>query len=810
MTRETGDHEAALRVLEELESRVAQWVPEWTARGPEDPARALLETFALSIADVREQLEGLPARVLPRLLAELGEEARWPRAGRSALIFVPQQDLDRAVKIRAGTGVTAATAHHPAGSPPQNGHGRSRPSFETRSDAWLSPARLRKALSVDDDRTVDLLIDAASRDRRSTEFWDGVAVFGRTVLDHHILLGDSAWSLLERSADEVVLEWPGTPAFVVDGRWEYSVHGGWRLLPLDFEVTVDGKGNRVTRMRILGPLPDIAPCEIHATELPWLRLPLGGRKRTQWALPSLAWVPGRAGAVPGREDAEKSAPKGAPDDALPRPIARIFSAGGERWEDHSFSRAKRVTAARPEAGSFPAVYLGFDRPLPASLYWSAGGTPPPGGLKAPRLAWEHSTGKGFQPFEPRDDTEAFSRAGTISWGLLDDWVAEEIHAERLFWVRARWVEGAYYDLPRLRGLYPCAVEVVEGRTVVGPIVHLTLAEGSRTVPFAVPGEGDWERFRVLEVETPEGDWRPLEHAAPGREPQVDQFSLRRYPVGPDGPVVPDGPGGRVDLTFGFDVAGAIRVRIPEVRVGLGAQLDPGAALEVLEAEVAGLVEVRQAVPSEAGRHAERLEEMCRRVRAEWGTGFRAVTVADFRRLVVAVDPEVARVEVVSPTERPAELCVVVFPEPPCRPGRIGVTRLEFLRQYLQGRVPLGTVVRVVEPCYVPHELELYCDRWKGLESEATELEEELRSYLDPFTGGAEGNGYPLGRALRLNDVEPIIERFLARAGTGTSKPSVKAVRVHSGLGRGWEQVSPFPLVYPILERLRLRAGEVLS
>src|SRR5690606_35444827 len=328
------------RILSEREEHTDRLLPGFSGAGAEAPSRALLEAFVTSLVRLDSEIESLPARLFALVLAAPGEAERWPEPARSALVVEAAPDRARAVRVPRGTGVTRSR---------RGGEGGERVSFETASDAWLSPARLVRAFTVEGDDVRELPLRAPGSELRREESYGDVPVFRRTELDRSILLGDDAWGILSDRASEVILEWPGAPASIAQGRWEYSVRGGWRLLPVDWDETTDPEGNRVRRMRILGPLPDLERQRIEGGRFPWLRLEVATERRFQFPPPRIVWAPGE---TMGRHAV-----------GLPRVVARLASRAGARWEDQSFPATRRVTCARFDAESGPAVWLGWDRPL---------------------------------------------------------------------------------------------------------------------------------------------------------------------------------------------------------------------------------------------------------------------------------------------------------------------------------------------------------------------------------------------------------------------------------------------------------------
>ncbi|MBI4600721.1 MAG: baseplate J/gp47 family protein, partial [Planctomycetes bacterium] len=253
--------------------------------------------------------------------------------------------------------------------------------------------------------------------------------------------------------------------------------------------------------------------------------------------------------------------------------------------------------------------------------------------------------------------------------------------------------------------------------------------------------------------------------------------------------------------------GPATVRLPSLSVTLGERGNvPAGSVTILEGPVTGVARALQPLAASGGLDPEAPENVRRRVLASWRTGGRAVTAADFRRLVPALDPEVARVEAAADPRAPwlVTVCVVADGQP--GPGRLAPARLRWIEERLQEKAPLGTVVEVVEPRYVPVEVIVRCD--EGVppppEGQRRRLEEELRGYLHPVRGGRDGAGFPHGTWLTSDEAAAIMARALAgerpAAGLGGSswRPSRIEVR---GPTPDAEAPRGSPLVIPLLERL---------
>jgi len=598
-------------------------------------------------------------------------------------------------------------------------------------------------------------------------------------------------------------------------------------------------------MRLAGALPDFSAESIEMARLPWLRVSLPGGRRTSLGQPR--WISATAG-----PDAGASRSAGNTETlTFPRAVSRILSYGGERWEDHSLSTQKIFPAESSESWD-PAVYLGWERPVPASVYWSlASRVVPPGwggvdGGRSPQLAWEHSSGRTFRALEVKDRTLGFTQSGCVSWDLPRDWSAQEHFGESLYWVRARWVRGAYPTAPRVGAILPHAAEVYGRRTLVDQLFEVLIDRRGRGVLLF--GGGEPERFGVVDVSRDGGAWRRLvsQGTEPAAPPQAvtPQAVPRSGTVGsPDetvesvsaGPAAGAGhsagtfrvtrlPQGHYALDVGVaqDVSGPgnLTVRIPSLRIGSGVRgnVGPG-TLQVLEAEVPGIERVLQPLPTGGGLDPETAAAFRERIRVGWMTGDRAVSPVDFRRLTKALDPEISRVEVTPDPANTAHIVVTVVPHDPCTPGRMSPERLAWLAESLGTKTPLGTVVEVVEPVYLPIEIvvrglddategniaEGYAaEHWEGPRRAA---EETVRRFFHPTRGGSDGRGLlfatgPSSISLRVEElsstVRPVLEEALSR---GLEFEILAPGRRPLWETKDGDRTLTTTLVVPVLERL---------
>jgi len=756
----------------ELLERIAHRAPSFAERGPEDPARVLVEALADALGELRAEASALEEGLLPRLLEHFGEEPRWARAAGGAVAFSLASGVADPVLVPRGTIVAAPRRP-----------GEPKVAFELETDAWASPARLARAVASAGGRVAEIFPHPQGG-------WDGdpVDLFGgRTAIERHVYIGDTALLLLAAHAAEVVLEWPSMPPGAPDARWEYSVPDGWRPLRVEIEDSRGGgnaKGiapRRSVRIRIAGPLPGLSEESVHGVSAAWIRLSLPPRKRVTLNEPS--WCEAHAAEGP-----EGGALEGRL--AFPRPVERILSGGGESWEDHSLAGAK-INPADGDDATDPAVYLGWEEPAAASLYFSFASRPAPAGwmdrdARRPAVEWEHSTRRGFRKLDAEDGTLGFSRSGIVAWKMPPEWTAQEHFGERLHWVRARWVGGAHIASPALKALIPNAAAIREGRTLAGHLFEASLDASGRAVVDLALGGAEPERFPVLEIRG-EAGWTRLREARfpqPAEMADGDDASAADDDADVEVGAAP-GSGGRFSfrrrqqgghtLEVGPRWTGRMAFRIPVLRATLGSRgnLPPG-TLTVLEAEIPGIRRVIQPLPTGGGADAEAGEEHRRRVRAEWGACGRAVTAADHERLARAFDPGLARIECTVRPEEPWRITLHVVPLSETERGALPAARLEWLARAVAERAPLGSLIEVVEPLPLPVDVVLQATAGTAIPSDETRriLEERLRRWADPIRGGADGRGFPLLPWARAGEIAAWLEAALRGSVSGAVPESI--------------------------------------
>lgn len=207
--------------------------------------------------------------------------------------------------------------------------------------------------------------------------------------------------------------------------------------------------------------------------------------------------------------------------------------------------------------------------------------------------------------------------------------------------------------------------------------------------------------------------------------------------------------------------------------GVGGNVPKG-ALSVLKSSVPYVVQVTNRQEAAGGADAQGLLDAQQRLPQVLRTRHRAVTADDYEHLARQV-PGVARACCLAPSAqpsgpsepRPGEVVLVILPQVRRREGLLtpgDLTLSAELRSavlgHLEDRRVLGSWLEVRAPqlVWVSVEARLHpTDPALAAEVRAW-AEGELYRYLDPFTGGPRGEGWPFGRALHVSEIYTLLQR----------------------------------------------------
>ncbi len=407
----------------------------------------------------------------------------------------------------------------------------------------------------------------------------------------------------------------------------------------------------------------------------------------------------------------------------------------------------------------------------------------------------------------------FANADPMFSGMKDlpPELADRVEATRVaFWIRLRCPENPDIELGYLglNGVDVIAQGLRQDRIVgIGtglPDQVIALTDNqidTQSVELDVEDDGAWVR------------WQPVDFLA-GQAPDAKVFRL-------------DAESGYVyfgdGLSSGRRPPEGARLRIARYRFGGGSagNLPMGTIKEIVDGNPR--LTPRHEWPLSGGLDAESVEQAERRIPQFLTHRNRAVTREDFKLITEAnpVNP-VARAEVregflpganIDASRDRVPGVVSLFVLPPAEPAlgntpKPGRGLLKDVFQYLLQRVMLGTELYVLSPEFIPVAVSVLVQvRDPRTEQETLhEVQLALVEYLWSLTpGGAGGNGWPLGRPVRVNELitqAARVEGILAINGLALFEKGVKGWRRL----RGKEVIELKAYQLPELMGVRVESG----
>lgn len=191
-------------------------------------------------------------------------------------------------------------------------------------------------------------------------------------------------------------------------------------------------------------------------------------------------------------------------------------------------------------------------------------------------------------------------------------------------------------------------------------------------------------------------------------------------------------------------------------------------LNTLKTSIPFVARVSNREPAWGGQDAESLETAVMRAPKLLRSRDRAVTASDFEFLARQTpDVNISRVKCLQPRPSeagrvdPGKVYVLVIPRVPQPDGFLPASQLELpeddqarLMAYLDERRLLTTRLEIVAPAYHWVAVRVSLRAEPGANETAVEADvlARLYHYLNPITGGKDGEGWPFGRDLYISDV----------------------------------------------------------
>lgn len=470
--------------------------------------------------------------------------------------------------------------------------------------------------------------------------------------------------------------------------------------------------------------------------------------------------------------------------ASPTLMASLTSSGSDTyvdvWDDLRVDRG--AVACFPTVTPGDAFYLGFEQTLAGNAIKLdvAANVEGIGVIPArPPLRWEVWQGEGWIPAKVYSDTTGgLNRNGSIVLLVPNKHEPVMLGGQRAYWLRARLMvaepgQPTYRASPQI------------SRVRVASVGGTVRAEHSESMPREVLGQSTGKADQIFKtraapvlirrstgIETVEvaGETETVEWT------EVPDFTRS----GPDdrhfvwngttgevifGPLIryPDGS----TRQHGAVPAEGSIVAVTGYRVGGGAAGNVGAGtLRGMRTTIPYVDRVENIEPAAGGVDAETPANAKNRGPLSLRTGARAVTSEDFERIVGEADASIARVRCLPPLEPGRPVRLLVVPAVKRSPEQIQLDDFALpddmvarIRNYLDSRRILGSTIEIGTPYYqgvtVAALIAARPGRPASLVRERAMA--ELYSYINPVSGGVDGNGWGFDADLNSASVYQLLE-----------------------------------------------------
>jgi predicted phage baseplate assembly protein len=408
----------------------------------------------------------------------------------------------------------------------------------------------------------------------------------------------------------------------------------------------------------------------------------------------------------------------------------------------------------------------------------------------PRLSWEYFNGQTWHTLIVLDETDALRRSGLLEVLPPADFASSTEFGLRRYWLRVRWVSGAYRVEPRLQRVLLNTTLATQTRTLGNEILgsgNGTAGQIFRTVQAPVlPGQ----QLEVREPELPAAEEQEALRQAPGEAGIASVLDAAGRPreVWIRWQEVPDfygsGPHDRHyvldhlngEVRFGDGLHGRIppvdtgNIRMTRYQIGGGATGNrPANTVVQLLTTVPFVDSVINPEPATGGADMETLEALRERGPTLLRHRHRVVTLEDYEDLAKMASPAVARAKCVPLRDlvadplgqfsRPGAVSVIVVPQATAARPLPSRELLRRVQDYLEANVLPTATIAVVGPLYitVSVSVELTLVALQGASAVEQAVQQALARFLHPLTGGPQGTGWAFGRQPQKSDFYALLE-----------------------------------------------------
>ncbi|HEU4614821.1 MAG TPA: putative baseplate assembly protein, partial [Kofleriaceae bacterium] len=399
-----------------------------------------------------------------------------------------------------------------------------------------------------------------------------------------------------------------------------------------------------------------------------------------------------------------------------------------------------------------------------------------------RVVWEYWDGREWEPLAVDDETRGFTSSGFAFFVGPEDWLISSKFTEERYWMRARLEQGGYVKPPRVKMVVTNAIDAYHHETIRNET--LGGSDGSPLQQFKFL-RGPLLDDEVIEVR---------EKQRPGDEEVADLGADPVRPVDPENPqnnevwvrykrvesFFASGPRSRhytLDYVTGVVQFGdGRRGMVPpegknsivasSYRIGGGSigNVNPN-TLTSLGRALAYIESVTNPLPASGGADRETIDEAKARAPYTIKSRDRAVTSEDYEMLALRASTQLARARCVPDRTNRGHVTLALVPKADTRADEL--TRrlvpsneiMRFVKNYLEERKLVGTVLNVVRPRYKDISLRVVLIRRSVGTSERLrkDIEHKLRRFLHALVGGKDSKGWEFGRPVLKAELIHLVE-----------------------------------------------------
>lgn len=439
----------------------------------------------------------------------------------------------------------------------------------------------------------------------------------------------------------------------------------------------------------------------------------------------------------------------------------------------------------------PSFYIGFEDDLtnkPVALYFSHktrlyGETVPEikeigytGDEKTMGFVWRYDSAGKWINLSVEDDTDFFTKSGIVKFIVPSDISKAALFGESLYWIKVELKDDSWAEPPVLKGIFPNTVYAENAAVINDELLGSSNWESNRVFNFSSKPLLGGQVIEIKEPSIPSEDELGAEEGSAAlriikndsgdvqevwvRWHEVKTFvhsdSLSRH-------YIIDRVNGTV--MFGDGIHGMIPPALPnnilakEYKSGGGKKGNQKQkTITGLKTTIPNIDSVTNYDSSSGGRDLEVIGDILIRTPHSIKNGGKAVTKEDFEWLAMEASPEVAKTRCVRNGEK---IQVIIAPAYENDRPSPDAAITDYVEEYLKERAfaPVRNSIEVVGPVFKVINIETTLTPVSISESAvvADKVERRLKEFLNPITGGQEGEGWNFGEDIYLSEVAAVIE-----------------------------------------------------